>query len=187
MNKTSKVLILCLTLLVVASFSAFSKQEVEKHTFHVGLNPFSWIYGIYEGEVGMPITGVFEVALQFNYVDGEAQRKLVKADTSTYTNRLTMGPVVRLFPGQNATGFFVSGRLMFLNVKYVDGATEEKYNDATAGIDIGWRYLWEFEGDWGMYLQFYGGLERFFFQGEISDIVGIPILPVFGFHLGFHM
>ena len=187
MSKISKVLILCLTLLVVASFSAFSKQEVEKHTVHVGINPLSWIYGVWEGEVGMPITGVVEVNLQFSYVNGEAQRKLFNADTDTYTKRLTLGPVVRLFPGQNATGFFISGRLMFLHFKYVDEGSEETYNDATAGIDVGWRYLWEFEGGWGMYVQFYGGLERFFFNGEISDALGFPILPVGGFHLGFHM
>jgi hypothetical protein len=86
-----------------------------------------------------------------------------------------------------ATGFFVSGRLMYLNYKDVDGGTETIYNDVTAGVDIGWRYLWEFESGYGMYLQFYGGVERFFFNGEIADAFGIPLLPVFGFHIGFHM
>ena len=187
MSKTAKFLIVSLLLLVLAGTGAFAKQEVEKHTAHVGLNPFSWIYGVYSGEVGVPITGLFEVAVQFDYVDGLAQRKLVSADTDEYTKRLTVGPVVRLFPSQMATGFFISGRLMYLNFKYHDPGGDEAYDDVTAGIDIGWRYLWEFDSGWGMFLQFYGGIERFFFQGEIADLIGFPILPVAGFQIGFHM
>jgi hypothetical protein len=38
-----------------------------------------------------------------------------------------------------------------------------------------------------MFLQFYGGIERFFFNGEIGDDIGFPLLPVAGLHLGFHM
>jgi ABC-type glycerol-3-phosphate transport system substrate-binding protein len=189
MSKTAKFLIVSLLLLVLVGAGAFAKQDVEKHTVHVGINPFSWIYGAYKIEVGMPLTGFVELAAQFNYVDGEAQRKLIGEDTDTYTKRLTGGAVVHLFPSQMATGFFISGRLMFLNFRYVDKATSTDYTkqDMSAGIDMGWRYLWEFEGGWGMFLQFYGGIERFFFNGDIADDFGFPILPVSGFHIGFHM
>ena len=189
MSKTAKLMIVSLLLLVLVGAGAFAKQDVEKHIFHVGLNPFSWIWGVYAGEVGVPLTGLVEVAAQFNYVDGEAQRRLFGLDTDIYSKRLTVGPVVRLFPSQMATGFFVSGRVMYLNFRYVDEniSKDETYNDVTAGIDIGWRYLWEFESGYGMFLQFYGGIERFFFNGDIGDDFGFPILPVAGFHLGFHM
>jgi hypothetical protein len=187
MSKTAKFLIVSLLLLVLVGAGAFAKQDVEKHTVHVGINPFSWIWGVYSGEVGAPLTGLIEVAAQFNYVNGKAQRKLFGLDTDTYSQRLTAGPVVRLFPSQMATGFFVSGRVMYLNFKYVDAGGETTYNDVTAGIDIGWRYLWEFESGFGMFLQLYGGVERFFFNGDIGDDFGFPILPVGGFHLGFHM
>jgi hypothetical protein len=58
----------------------------------------------------------------------------------------------------------------------------------TAGVDLGWRYLWEFPKGWGMYIQGYGGVERFIIHGEIQELLGgWPILPVFGFQLGFHI
>jgi hypothetical protein len=187
MSKTAKFLIVSLLLLVLVGTGAFAKQEVEKHTVHVGINPFSWIWGVYAGEVGVPLTGLIEVAAQFNYVNGKAQRKLFGIDTDSYSQRLTVGPVVRLFPSQMATGFFVSGRVMYLHFNFVDVGIEHKYDDVTAGIDLGWRYLWEFESGYGMFLQFYGGIERFFFNGEIGDDIGFPLLPVAGLHLGFHM
>jgi hypothetical protein len=187
MSKTVKSLIVSLLLLVLVGAGAFAKQDVEKHTVHVGLNPFSWIWGVYSGEVGIPLTGFIELAGQFNYVNGEAQRKILGLDRDSYSKRFTGGAVVRLFPSQVATGFFISGRLMYLNFKFVDAGGTDTYNDVTAGVDIGWRYLWEFEGDFGMYLQFYGGIERFFFNGEIGDDLGLPIIPIGGFHIGFHM
>jgi len=188
MSKTTKFLIVSLMLLVLVGTGAFAKQDVEKHTVHVGLNPFSWIWGVYRGEVGIPLTGFIEVAAQFDYVDGQTQREIFGMDTTTYSKRLTAGPVIRLFPSQMATGFFISGRLMYLNFRFVDKGegTDKTYDDVTAGIDLGWRYLWEFENGWGMYLQFYGGIERFFFNRDISEDF-FPILPVTGFHIGFHM
>jgi hypothetical protein len=188
MSKTAKSLVVCLLLLTLVGASAFAKQEVEKHTFHFGLNPFSWIYGVYKGEVGIPLTGLVELAGQFTYVDRGRQAAIYGVDLDAYWKRLNAGLIVHIFPNQMATGFFISGRLSYLRFTVVDeiASTEDVYDDATAGVDIGWRYIWEFENGWGMFLQFYGGAERFFFNGEISDEF-FPILPVTGFHFGFLM
>ena len=187
MRKRTKLLIVTVVLMMLIAAGAFAKQNVEVHTFHVGINPFSWIWSDIKAEVGFPITGIFEVAGQIHYVNGEKQRDLFGADTDEYSKRLTIGPVIRLFPSEMATGFFVSGRLMYLNFTYHDATGDTTYNDLTAGVDIGWRYIWEFESGWGMFLQFYGGIERFILNGEIADDIGFPLLPVAGFHLGFQM
>jgi hypothetical protein len=187
MSKTAKSLVVCLLLLVLVAAGAFAKQDVEVHKVHVAINPFSWIWGAYTGEVGFPLSGLVEIAGQITYVNGKAQRRIFGLDTDTYSQRLTVGPVVHIFPSEMATGFFVSGRLMYLHFKFVDLGVEDIYNDVSAGIDIGWRYIWEFESGYGMLLQFYGGLERFFFNGDIGDDFGFPILPVAGFHIGFLM
>jgi hypothetical protein len=188
MSKTAKSLVISLALLILVGGGAFAKQDVEKHTFHVGINPFSWIYGSYKGEVGMPLSGLVELAGQFYYVDRGKQAAIYGADLDVYWKRLNAGLVVHLFPSQMATGFFISGRLTYLRFTWVDeiAATEDVYDDLTAGVDIGWRYIWEFDSGWGMFLQFYGGIERFFFNGEISDVF-FPILPVGGFQFGFLM
>ena len=189
MGKMSKVLGMVIVLLIVVSLGAFAKQTTEKHTVHFAINPFSWIYGVYNGEVGLPLTGLLEVAAQFNYWDGLAMAKLFSDDTDYYTDyynqRLTVGPVLHVFPAQNATGFFVSARLMYLHFVNVDLGVKSTYNDVSAGVDLGWRYRWQFAKGGGMLLQFYGGVERFFFQGDIGNHLILPIILVGGFHLGF--
>jgi len=137
-----KVALLIVLLLVLVSTSGFAKQDVETHSVHFGLNPFSW---------------------------------------------LKAGPLLRLFPTQNATGFFLSFRVVYLMLHIVDewADIDETFHDLAVGTDIGWRYLWEFDNDWGMYLQGYVGLDRFILNAEISQLF-IPILPFFGFQIGFH-
>ena len=188
MNKRLKLLVLCVAVLLVASVSAFAKQNVEPHKFHIALNPFTWIWGAYRAEVGVPITGLLEVAGQIEYIDGKAFMELFQLeDWETYTQRLTVGPVIRLFPSLNNSGFFISGRLMYLNLVAVTlGIESGPYNDMTAGVDIGYRYKWDFPGKWGMNIQFYAGVDRYIFNGEISDEINFPLLPVSGFHIGFH-
>jgi hypothetical protein len=187
MNKSPKLLVLCVALLLIASMGAFAKQDVEPHKFHVALNPFSWIWGAYRAEVGMPITGLLEVAGQIEYLDREVVVDMFEFPWDTYQKRLTIGPVVRLFPALNNSGFFISGRLMYMNLTVVTlGVEEGPFNDVTAGVDIGYRYKWDFPGHWGMNIQAYYGIERYFFNGEISDLINFPLLLVGGFHIGFH-
>jgi hypothetical protein len=187
MKKSAKVIALCMALLLCAAVGAFAKQNVEKHTVHIGLNPFSWIFGVWNAEVGAPITGLVEVAGQVNYINGREVANIFGGDVTVYPINLTLGGIVRLFPTLNATGFWVGARFMYLNYTWVDGATETTYNDMTAGVELGYRYLWDFPGGWGMFIQGYFGIERYFFHGEIADLTGIPILLVGGMQLGFHM
>ena len=79
MRKRTKLLIVTVVLMMLIAAGAFAKQNVEVHTFHVGINPFSWIWSDIKAEVGFPITGIFEVAGQIHYVNGEKQRDLFGA------------------------------------------------------------------------------------------------------------
>jgi hypothetical protein len=49
-----KVALLIVLLLVLGSTSGFARQDVETHSVHFGLNPFTWIFGLYNGEIGIP-------------------------------------------------------------------------------------------------------------------------------------
>jgi hypothetical protein len=185
-------------LLVLVTSPVFTKQNVEKHTFHIGINPFSWIFGIYNIEVGIPFTGFLEIAGLFDYLDGETLQRLFGIGNDPYDpydsynpyfKWLKVGPVVRLFPSQMATGFFFSFRLMYLFFRYVEewhdpaDSIDESFHDIAFGADIGWRYIWEFDNDWGMYLQGYLGIERHVLNTKISEFF-LPLLPVVGFQLG---
>ena len=188
--KTKKVALLIVLLLVLVSTSGFAKQDVETHSVHFGLNPFTWIFGIYTGEVGFPLTGFLELDGQFNYLNGKTLNRIFSGgyeyEDESYISWLKAGPLLRLFPTQNATGFFLSFRLMYLMLHIVEewDGIDETFHDIAAGTDIGWRYLWEFDNDWGMYLQGYFGVERFILNAEIADFV--PLLWVAGFQIGFH-
>jgi len=186
-----KAALLIVLLLVLGSTSGFAKQDVETHSVHFGLNPFSWIFGIYNGEIGIPLTGFLELVGQFNYLNGKAFLRIMSGgedfEDEFYFSWLKAGPLLRLFPTQNATGFFLSFRVVYLMLHVVDewDGIDETFHDLAVGTDIGWRYLWEFDNDWGMYLQGYVGLDRFILNAEISQVF-IPILPFFGFQIGFH-
>jgi hypothetical protein len=187
----SRIVTLVLILLITIAVAGFARQDVETHSIHIGMNPFTWIFGIYSGEVGIPLTGFIEIAGQFDYLDG---RTLIRTfsggdepDEGFIFTWVKVGPILRLFPAQNATGFFLSFRAMYMYFRAVDewDGIDETFHDFVMGTDIGWRYIWEFNNDWGMYLQGYFGIERFLLNYEISDIY-MPILFVWGFQIGFH-
>jgi hypothetical protein len=190
--RLKKAAFLILLLLVLVSTSGFARQDVETHTFHFGLNPFTWIFGLYNGEIAVPLTGFLELAGQFDYLDGKALIRMMSGgedyEDEIYFSLLRVGPLLRLFPTQNATGFFLSIRLMYLMFHGVDewDGIDETYHDLSVGTDIGWRYLWEFDTGWGMYVQGYFGLERFLLNEEIADFLPLPIFSVYGLQIGFH-
>jgi hypothetical protein len=189
--RVKKVGLLIVLLLVLIGTSGFAKQEVETHSIHFGMNPFSWIFGIYNGEVGFPLTGFIELVGQFNYLNGKTLNRIFTGGYEDpeefYFSWLKAGPLLRLFPTQNATGFFLSFRVVYLMFHIVDEweGIDETFHDLAVGTDIGWRYLWEFDNDWGMYLQGYFGVERFMLNAEIADLY-LPFLWVGGFQIGFH-
>jgi hypothetical protein len=170
-------------LFILVSFSAFGQEEgpKEKHTVFIGINPITVFMSYYEGEVSVAITGLFELGAQISYLDINGFLNLFSNGAVTVTGSnylLHVGAVARVFPGQDAQGFFLSGRVMMLQFQ-VEGAPTGM-TDFAVGMDIGWRFRWLFEG-WGLIFQAFGGIERAILHQET---IGIPILPVFGFHFG---
>jgi len=186
-----KVALFIVLLLVLVGTSGFAKQDVETHSVHFGLNPFTWIFGLYNGEIGIPLTGFLELVGQFDYLNGKTLVRILSGgedfEDEFYFSLLRAGPLLRLFPTQNATGFFLSFRFVYFMFHVVDewDDIDETFHDLAVGTDIGWRYLWEFDNDWGMYLQGYLGMERFLLHAEIADF-HLPFFMVYGFQIGFH-
>ncbi len=170
-------------LLLLVSFSVFAEEAVSekpKHTIFIGINPITAFMSYYEGEVSVAITGFFELGAQVSFLDITGFVNMFAGSGSvTGSNYLLhIGAVARIFPGQNAQGFFISGRVMMLQFA-IDGVTVG-LNDLSVGLDIGVRFRWLFEG-WGLIFQFFGGIERAILHQEE---IGIPILPVLGLHFG---
>ena len=182
---TRKSILACVLtgIFLLASGTAFAQETSETHAAHVGINPFGWLYGAYRVEAGVPLNQYFEIAGQLNYFNAKQFRSLWGADTDNYNNRLTTGGVFRLFPGGESKGFFVSGRLMYLQFTHVEDGIEDSTTDVSAGVDLGWRIKFSFDAPVGMFVQSFLGLERFILSGgDIGDY--LPILPVAGLHLG---
>jgi hypothetical protein len=189
--KLSRVVALVVFFLMAIAGLGSARQDVETHSIHFGLNPFTWIFGIYSGEVGVPLTGFLELAGQFDYLNGRTLLEVFSGgevpDEGFIFTWLKAGPILRLFPAQNATGFFLSFRAMYMYFRAVDegAGIDERFDEFIIGTDVGWRYIWEFDNDWGMYLQGYVGVERFLLNYEIADLF-MPILFAWGFQIGFH-
>ena len=179
-------LLLCLILLA----GVVAAQEGEKHLVHVGINPFGVIWGSYKVEAGVPITGFLEVGAQMNHFSGAQFATLFGAETvADVPNRTTVGAVVRIFPARSASGFFIGGRLMYLNVNTRDPVLDS-INDVTAGIDLGWRSKWQLTEGFGMFFQTYLGVQRGIFNSSVQSIFGLlnlPIAPSAGLHFGIYL
>jgi hypothetical protein len=181
--------IIILTIVLLIAGMAASAEEGEKHTIGVGINPFGPLWGSYKIDVGIPVTGLIEVGAQVNYFSFRQMAKMWNITGSDFPDILNVGGIVRIFPSQKAAGFFIGGRIMYLNVRPPASSTDPPVNDATAGIDLGWRFKWHFAGGWGMYFQSYLGIQRWILSGgELQDTIGvfIPIWPSFGMHFGVH-
>lgn len=179
------LLVVGIVLLVVVSVPA---QEDDSHLVSVGINPFGWIWGSYKIEAAVPLGGLFEVGGQLNYFNTAQFVSLFNVeDTSGLPRSLTLGAVGRIFPAQTASGFFIGGRLMYLNISAL--GTDQSVNDMTAGIDIGWRFKWDLAGPLGMFFQTYFGVQRWVFAGDLQDTVGLafPIIPSTGLHFGIYL
>jgi len=181
--------ILCvLTCLLLAAF-AVNAQENESHLIHVGINPFGVIYGSYKLDAGVPIGGLLEIGAQVNHFRGEQFANLIGSDPTSVATRTTAGFTVRIFPAKTASGFFIGGRLMYLNVDPADPLAST-INDATAGIDLGWRWAWPIGQNFGMFFQTYLGVQRWIFSADIPPILGtlqLPIWPSAGLHFGIFL
>ena len=179
------LVILILVLCAVATPLAADDGEI--HSVSVGINPLGWVYGSYKVDVGVPLGGLLEVGGQLNYLN---TRQLVGLfafdleDDSVIPLMLTVGPVLRIFPAQNAGGFFIGGRMMYLSISVP--ATGESVNDVTAGVDIGWRFKWDLRGPIGMFFQMHIGVQRWILSGDIGSTIGLafPVLPTSGMHFG---
>ena len=184
-------LLLCLVLLAgVVAAEEVAAEENEKHLVHVGINPFGVIYGSYKLDFGVPIAGFLEVGGQVNHFHGAQFANLVgSADPANWPNTTTLGAVVRIFPAKTASGFFIGGRLMYLNVNTrVEGA--DPINDMTAGIDIGTRWKWDLTKAFGMFFQMHFGIQRWVFSGDIQSAFGglnLPFWPSAGLHFGIYL
>ncbi len=184
-------LLLCLVLLAgVVAAEEVAAEENEKHLVSVGINPFGVIWGSYKLDFGVPIMGFLEVGGQANHFRGDQFANLFGIETaSDWPTKTTLGAVVRLFPAKTASGFFIGGRLMYLNVNTRDPAVDP-INDMTAGIDIGWRWKWELTKAFGMFFQTHFGIQRWIFSGDIQDTLGflaLPIMPSAGLHFGIYL
>ena len=190
MKKRLTVLIAAAVLLLsgMSSFAEEVAEEKKIHSIGIALNPFGPLYGMYRLEVGIPITGLIEVGAQLNYFSVNQFVKMYGATTVDMPSILTIGGIARLFPSEEVAGFFIGGRVMYINI--IPGDTGiDPISDMTAGIDLGWRFKWIFEAGWGMYFQSYFGIQRWLFQGgDMESTVGIafPIWPTIGLHFGFH-
>ena len=183
MSRVARVVLVVLSIVLVSG-TAVAQQE-GKHLVHVGINPFGVIWGQYKVDVGVPITGFVEAAGQINHFRGRQFANLVGSETpEDWPSTTSLGAVVRIFPGQNAAGFFLAGRLMYLNVNPADPALDS-VNDATAGIDLGWRWKWPLMDRFGMFFQTYFGIQRWVFSGDLQTLFGsfnLPFWPSAGLH-----
>jgi hypothetical protein len=182
------------TLGILLCFALFTSivaaDESENHLFHVGINPFGVIYGSYKLDFGVPILGFLEVGGKINHFRGQQFANLIGSETPedapTWTN---IGAVVRVFPSKTASGFFIGGRIMYLNINPQD-PLEASINDATFGIDIGWRWKWLFSGSFGMFFQTHFGIQRWVFTGDMESPLGalnLPLWPSAGLHFGIFL
>ena len=177
--------------LMVLSLTAFA-EERDIHKISIGIHPFGPLWGVYKIDVGVPISGIFEVAGQLNYWSVEQFVGLWGVDPAELgdlPNFLTVGAIFRIFPSQEASGFFIGGRAMYLMVELPESVGGDSYSDMTAGIDLGWRFKWVFDAGWGMFFQTYIGVQRWIFQGgDFADTVGLafPLWPTAGMHFGVH-
>ncbi len=179
--KFSRVLAIVMVLLCVSA-AAFAQEGVtpEKHTFFIGINPITAFLSYYQIEAALALTGLFEVGVQCSILDITGFTNIFLGGAASGANYfMDLSAIVRIFPGQDARGFFISARLSYLNFS-IEGLPEANLSDFAVGIDLGVRIRWMFEG-WGLILQFYGGIERSFLHQEE---VGIPIWPVGGLHFG---
>lgn len=181
----------CFAVLTCLLFVAtvVSAQETDAHLVHAGISPFGIIYGSYKLDVGVPLGGLLEVGGQITHFRGEQFANLVgnePADTPSWTHA---GATVRVFPAQNASGFFIGGRIMYLNVDPGD-PLESTLNDAAVGIDLGWRWKWPLAGNIGMFFQTHFGVQRWIFSSGSPGLVGdirLPIWPTAGVHFGVYL
>jgi len=181
-------IIILTVVLLAAGLTAFA-EEGEPHNLSVGIHPFGPLWGSYKIDVGLPVTGLIEVGGQVNYFSFKQLAKMWNITGEEFPDILNLGGIVRIFPSQEATGFFIGGRVMYLNVRPPASSLEDPISDVTAGIDLGWRFKWHFEGGWGMFFQTYFGIQRWLLQGgEMQETIGIvlPIWPTAAMHFGVH-
>ncbi len=179
---------LILVLVVCAVATPLAADDGDSHLVSVGINPFGWIWGSYRIDVGVPLGGLLEVGGQLNYFNFRQFSGLFGFDTDDGPSPmfLTMGPLLRVFPAQDAQGFFIGGRMMFLRVTSPED--DITVNDMTAGIDVGWRFKWDLQGPVGLFFQTSLGFQRWIFSGDIGETVGLvfPVWPNAGMHFGVH-
>jgi hypothetical protein len=186
-----KRLVFLTVFLMVLSLAAFA-EERDIQTISVGIHPFGPLWGVYKVDIGVPINGILEVAGQINYWSVEQLVKLYGVDPTELgdmPNFLTAGVLLRVFPSQEASGFFIGGRAMYLMVKLPEAAGGDSYSDMTAGVDLGWRFKWNFDAGWGMFFQTYVGIQRWIFRGgDFAETIGLafPLWPTGGMHFGVH-
>jgi len=136
---------------------------------------------VYQGEVGIPINGFFEVAAQATFIHGDGVATIFGEEDMNGFYLLSAGAMLRIFPMQNAAGFFVTGRLEYLGVGGDDIGTDE-YSDFAAGIDLGWRFRWWIDDNWGIIFQLYAGITRAITSEEIGQ--WMTVIPFGSLHVG---
>ncbi len=178
--------ILVLLLAAMAAVTPLAAADGDTHSVSVGINPLGWVWGSYKIDVGVPLGGLLEIGGQLNYLNFRQLVGLFGVDTEgePVPRFLTAGPLLRVFPAQNAQGFFIGARMMYLHISVPEA--DESVNDMTAGVDVGWRFTWDLQGPVGLFFQTHLGVQRWIFGGEIGETIGraIPILPTSGMHFG---
>ena len=178
--------VLIVLLIVCAVATPLTADDGDSHLVSLGINPLGWIWGSYRIDVGVPLGGLLEVGGQLNYFSFKQFVGLfpwAEPEDQELPSLLSAGPVLRVFPAQNAQGFFIGARMMFF--RFAIPETNVSLNDMTAGIDVGWRFKWDLRGPVGLFFQTHLGVQRWLFTGDL-DFWPFPILPTAGMHFGVH-
>ena len=201
MAERARLVVAILCLLVLGNVSPAAEPEV--HRIHLGVSPFGVIWGMYRAEVGVPLSDIAEAAVQVNHFRGNQFAKMIgSAEPLHWPDTMSLGATLRVFPSKQPAGLFVAARLMYLHVEKREpevvftreasswtGRSTSLIHDATAGIDVGWRWKWPLTGRGGLVFQPSFGVQRWLLGGDLEQVFGkinLPVWPSSGLHFGIY-
>jgi hypothetical protein len=181
--KRTLTIVACLAIIGVLAPSAARAQP---YRLSLTLNPVSWVAGFYGFEATVPLGRAVELGGQVSMFN-EAFFEATYGSSVKVTNDRPLlypfrgGGVLRLFPFEDLSGGFVSGRAMYVQVPgETDGS--DPTGEMAVGIDIGYRQLWPAGRGWGWMTHAYAGFDRI----VTGDAGAPPVLPVIGFRAGIY-
>lgn len=175
-----------LAVVLAAGFLLPATVSAQSYRLSVTVNPFAWALGFYGVEAAVPLGRAVELGGQASMFNEEFFESAYGTSVDVTADRpllypLRGGGVLRLFPFEDLTGGFITGRAMYVSVPGTD-ADADPSGELALGVDFGYRQMWPAGRGWGWMAHAYAGFDRV----VTGNADAPPVLPVIGLRAGLY-